>query len=128
MIDPPAMSDSAAPFMDDAYPPAPVQEVSPVQFEPLGGTADESAAAGLEMLSDVSIQICVELGRARMTVADVLGLKVGSVVELDKLAGEPGDVYINGTMIGRGEIVVVDERFGIRVFEVVDPKTAQQRL
>jgi flagellar motor switch protein FliN/FliY len=97
--------------------------VSPAQFEPLGIAASDTGAASLDMLGDVPIQVCLELGRARLTVADVLNLKVGSVVELDKLAGEPGDLYINGSMVGRGEIVVVDDHFGIRVFDAVDPRS-----
>jgi flagellar motor switch protein FliN/FliY len=75
--------------------------------------------ATLDLLSDVSIEISVELGRAKMTFAEVMAMKVGNVIELNKLAGEAGDVYVNGTLIGRGEIVVVDDRFGIRVFDVV---------
>ncbi len=79
------------------------------------------------MLGDVAIQVCLELGRTRLTVADVLGLRVGPVVDLNKLAGEPGDLYINGTMVGRGEIVVVDDRFRIHVFDVVDHRAAHLR-
>jgi flagellar motor switch protein FliN/FliY len=101
----------------------PEPEVSAAQFEPLGGAQAATGAASLDMLGDVTIQVCLELGRARLTVADVLSLKVGSVVELDKLAGEPGDLYVNGSMIGRGEIVVVDDHFGIRVFDAVDQRS-----
>ena len=61
----------------------------------------------------------VELGRARMKIAEILGLRNGSVIELDRLAGEPADILINGTLIARGEVVVVDEKFGVRVIEVV---------
>ena len=56
---------------------------------------------------------------ARMTIGDVLGLRVGSVIELDKLAGEPADILVNGSLIARGEVVVVDEKFGVRIVEVV---------
>ncbi|MFN0074716.1 MAG: flagellar motor switch protein FliN, partial [Chloroflexota bacterium] len=123
MIDPASFIPPDESSIPDSYVPGgPVQDVSPVLFEPLGGSGADTGASNLEFLGDVSIQVCVELGRASLTVSEVLGLKVGSVVELEKLAGEPGDVYINGTMVGRGEIVVVDDRFGIRVFDVVDPR------
>lgn len=102
-------------------------DIAPATFEPLGTASSDDGISSLDMLGDVTIQVCVELGRARLTVADVLNLKVGSVVELDKLAGEPGDVYVNGSMVGRGEIVVVDDHFGIRVFDAVDPRSVHTR-
>ena len=113
--------ESAPPMLTAGEIPGP--DISPAQFEPLGVASADGGSGSLAMLGDVTIQVCVELGRARLTVADVLNLKVGSVVELDKLAGEPGDVYVNGSMVGRGEIVVVDDHFGIRVFDAVDPRS-----
>lgn len=106
-------------------PPTPEPEVSAVEFAPLLQAASGAAGSSLEILDDVTIEISVELGRAQMAVGDVLGLKVGSVVELEKVAGESGDVYVNGTLVGRGEIVVVNDRFGIRIFDVVaHPRSA----
>lgn len=73
----------------------------------------------LQLLRDVELGISVELGRTRMTVQDVLGLAPGMVVELDRAAGSPVDVLVNGTLMARGEVVVVDEEFAVRITEVV---------
>ncbi|MCC7106043.1 MAG: flagellar motor switch protein FliN [Chloroflexi bacterium] len=88
-------------------------------FAPLAPDGGRGEGAGIDLLLDVALQVSVELGRARMTIGEVLGLRAGSVVELDKLAGEPADILVNGTLIARGEVVVVDEKFGVRVIEIV---------
>lgn len=88
-------------------------------FTPLetnGSSGDNSA---IDLLLDVQLQVTVELGRARMKIGEILALRNGSVIELDRLAGEPADILINGTLIARGEVVVVDEKFGVRIIEVV---------
>lgn len=100
--------------------PAPTA-VHPVQFMPL--TAEPpivEQAHGIELLMDVALEVSVELGRSHMSIAEILALRTGSVIELDKLAGEPVDVSVNGTLIARGEVVVVDEKFGVRITEVVN--------
>ena len=74
------------------------------------------------------MRVTVELGRASLTVEDVLGLGPGSVVELNKLAGEPVDVMVNDQLIARGEVVVVDENFGVRVTEIVSPRRRAQAM
>jgi len=114
----PSMPMASAP----APSPAPVvpTAVHPVQFMPL--TPEPPAfdqAHGIELLMDVALEVSVELGRAHMSIADILALRTGSVIELDKLAGEPVDVSVNGTLVARGEVVVVDEKFGVRITEVV---------
>jgi flagellar motor switch protein FliN/FliY len=90
-------------------------------FQPLAGEAHGGDGAGIDLLLDVSLEVSVELGRTRMTIGELLALRPGSVIELDKLAGEPADILVNGTRIARGEVVVVDEKFGVRVLEVVSP-------
>ncbi len=103
-----------------AAPAAPATAVHPVQFMPLQPEPPASDAShGIELLLDVQLQVSVELGRSHMTIGEVLALRTGSVIELDKLAGEPVDVSVNGTLIARGEVVVVDEKFGVRITEVV---------
>jgi flagellar motor switch protein FliN len=93
--------------------------VQPVQFSPLAASGGAAAMAhGIDMLLDVHLSVRVELGGTHMTIRDILGLRAGSVVELDKLAGEPLDVLANGTLIARGEVVVVDEKFGVRLVEI----------
>lgn len=90
-----------------------------VQFAPLGPGGSEAMPHGLELILDVPLQVTVELGRTRMQIRDVLELGKGSVIELDKLAGEPVDLLVNGKLIARGEVVVIDENFGIRVTDIV---------
>jgi flagellar motor switch protein FliN len=94
--------------------------VHPVQFMPLTPEAPiADQAHGIELLMDVALEVSVELGRSHMSIGEILALRTGSVIELDKLAGEPVDVSVNGTLIARGEVVVVDEKFGVRITEVV---------
>jgi flagellar motor switch protein FliN/FliY len=86
------------------------------------GTASASAAGttwGIDMLRDVEMEVTCELGRTRMTVRQLLALAPGDVVELDRLAGSPPDLLVNGTLLARGEVVVVDESFGLRITEIV---------
>ncbi|MDQ2650665.1 MAG: flagellar motor switch protein FliN [Actinomycetota bacterium] len=105
----------------------PAAAAPPVAPEPAPTATPASATAprlssvpsGLELLHDVELAVTVELGRTRMLVRDVLDLVPGSVIELDRAAGSPVDVLVNGTMIARGEVVVIDEEFGVRITEVV---------
>lgn len=76
--------------------------------------------ADLRRLSDVPMELSVEIGRTRMTVGETLQLRAGSIVKLERLAGEPVDLLVNGTPIARGEVVIVDEEFGLRVTEIVE--------
>lgn len=104
-------------------------EVHPVRFPPLSEPAHlSSERRALDLIMDVSMRVTVELGRASLTVEDVLGLGPGSVVELNKLAGEPVDVMVNDQLIARGEVVVVDENFGVRVTEIVSPRRRAQAM
>ena len=86
--------------------------------------ASNNDIAGLELLLDVPLQLSVELGRRRMTVSEVLELGAGSVVELSKSSGEALDIYVNDRLVARGEAVVVGERYGVRVSEILasDPR------
>ena len=100
-------------------PPAPAALASH-EFQSFAQPAFGSAVArSLDMLHDVEMAVTVELGRTKMTVREILGLAPGTVVELDRAAGAPVDVVVNGTLIARGEVVVIDEEFGIRVTEIV---------
>ncbi len=78
----------------------------------------------IDLLRDVPLRVTVELGRARLFVRDVLALRNGSVIELDRPAGGAVDLLVNGVLIARGEVVIVDERFGVRISEVVGPLPA----
>jgi len=86
----------------------------------LGGHGlDGAPAAGIDLLADVDLDVTIELGRTEMLVEDVLRLGQGSVVELDKLAGDPVDVYVNGRLVARGEVLVLNDNFCIRISEIV---------
>lgn len=90
----------------------------------LGASARSAAqSAGLGLLSDVNLHVKVELGRTRMYVEDVLRLNADSVIELDKLAGDPVDIYVNDRHVARGEVLVVNDNFCVRVSEIVDAAT-----
>ncbi len=90
------------------------------EFEPLNdGMINLVAPRSLSLLHDVEMGVTAELGRKRMTVRDLLSLTPGAVIELDRAAGSPVDVLVNGTLIARGEVVVIDEEFGIRIAEIV---------
>ncbi|MCQ4089896.1 MULTISPECIES: flagellar motor switch phosphatase FliY [unclassified Exiguobacterium] len=110
--------------------PAPVQEqvvkesvaVSPVQFGQLSDAQVDGTPANIGMLYDVPLNVTVELGRTRRSVRDILELTQGSIIELDKLAGEPVDVFVNNTLIATGEVVVIEENFGVRITEIVNTK------
>jgi len=92
--------------------------------------ATDSATQGrrLELLLDVPLDLSVELGRARMSIQDLLNLSPGSVIELDKIAGEALDILINGRLVARGEAVVVNDKFGIRISDIVSPSERIARL
>jgi len=108
------------------------QIVTPAQFSALSGDGPEEAQENgndnLEFLMDVSLQVAVELGRTQMTVREVLGLTPGSVIELSKIAGEPVDIIVNGKPMARGEVVVIDDMFGVRVTDIIPPVQRVQNL
>ncbi|MCL5677310.1 MAG: flagellar motor switch protein FliN, partial [Firmicutes bacterium] len=99
-------------------PPVSVQQAS---FTDLGTGLTPHEVQNIELLMDVNLLITVELGRARRQIRDVLAMGPGSVVELDRLAGEAVDVLINGKLVAKGEVVVIDENFGVRITDIVSP-------
>jgi len=102
-----------------------------LEYEPLAATDARSAPAvnggeaDLRRLSDVPVDLTVEIGRTRMTVGETLQLRPGSIVSLNRTAGEPVDLLVNGTRIACGEVVVVDEEFGLRITEVLHDERAE---
>ncbi|PZS25858.1 MAG: flagellar motor switch protein FliN [Pseudonocardiales bacterium] len=82
--------------------------------------------AGLDLLHDVEMEVTAELGRTRMTIRELLSLTPGAVVELDRAVGSPADLLVNGRLIARGEVVVIDEEFGIRITEIVSPSAESE--
>jgi flagellar motor switch protein FliN len=107
------------------------ETVAPAQFANFGGGAPAGApGAGndLNMILDIPVQLTVELGRTRIPIKHILQLAQGSVVELETLAGEPMDVLVNGYLIAQGEVVVVNDKFGIRLTDIVTPSERMRRL
>jgi flagellar motor switch protein FliN/FliY len=97
-------------------------------MDPQTPPKNEGSSRRLDMLLDVPLEVNVELGRTRMTIQDLLQLGPGSVIELDKVAGEALDILVNGRLVARGEAVVVNDKFGIRITDIVSPQERIQRL
>lgn len=95
--------------------------VRAAEFGPLPASGETPSGQNIDLLLDVTLKVTVELGRATMAIKDILALGPGSVIELDKLAGEAVDIMVNDRLIARGEVVVVDENFGVRVTDIVSP-------
>lgn len=116
--------EQAAGTSSEAGAPQPVQ-VQPAAFPDLGieSIGGDGSDAGFQLLAEVELEVTVELGRRSIPLADVLRLTTGSVIELDKLVGEPLEVYANGRLIAEGEAVVMDEQFGIRITNLSNGKT-----
>ncbi|MBM7516421.1 flagellar motor switch protein FliN [Nocardioides nitrophenolicus] len=115
------------PIAEEAEPAASVLAAAVEDAEPEPFVPAFTAAApprGLELLQGVDMEVTVELGRTRMTVRDLLALTPGAVLELDRAAGSPADLLVNGRLVARGEVVVVDEDFGLRVTEILDANAA----
>ncbi|MEI0562734.1 flagellar motor switch protein FliN [Brachyspira pulli] len=95
--------------------------VQHAEFNSLMPASDVQGTGNIGLLMDVTMNMTVELGRATMTIRDILGLGEGSIIELQKLAGEPVDLLVNGKLIAKGEVVVIDENFGVRVTDIINP-------
>ena len=93
--------------------------VAPAAFGDLGPGAPPGAPADLEMIADITMSVTVELGRVKLPVRDLLALREGSLLELDRVAGAPVDVLVNGSLVARGDVVVVDDELGVRITEIV---------
>ncbi|MCC5786572.1 MAG: flagellar motor switch protein FliN [Phycisphaerales bacterium] len=98
----------------------------PFELQPLVDTGKNARPEGIDLLGDVNLDVKIELGRTRMFVEDVLRLKDGAVVELEKLAGDPVDVFVNERLIARGEVLVLNDNFCVRINEIVDQKAIEQ--
>ena len=116
-----AEGEEAAAEPDTSAEAAQFQELQP---EAKGGVGD----VNLDAILDVPVTISMEIGRTKISIRNLLHLNQGSVVELDRLAGEPMDVLVNGTLIAQGEVVVVNEKFGIRLTDIISPADRVKRL
>jgi flagellar motor switch protein FliN/FliY len=106
------------------------ESVAPATFANFAPTSANAAGAGndINMILDIPVQLTVELGRTRIPIKHILQLAQGSVVELEAMAGEPMDVLVNGYLIAQGEVVVVNDKFGIRLTDIVTPSERLRRL
>lgn len=102
--------------------------VSPAQFTPLSVEPVQINEANIGLILDVPLQVTVELGRTKKTIKEILDLATGSIVELDKLAGEPVEIQVNGHFLAKGEVVVIDENFGVRITEIATPAERASHL
>lgn len=105
-----------------------VAPVGAALFPSLAPGSVSGANNDIDMILDIPVQLTVELGRTRIPIKQILQLAQGSVIELDALAGEPMDVLVNGCLIAQGEVVVVNEKFGIRLTDVVTPSERLRRM
>jgi flagellar motor switch protein FliN/FliY len=108
----------------------PAEHVAPASFANFSPKAADGMAPGndFNMILDIPVQLTVELGRTRIPIKHILQLAQGSVVELEAMAGEPMDVLVNGYLIAQGEVVVVNDKFGIRLTDIVTPSERMRRL
>ena len=102
--------------------------VSPAQFTPLSMEPVQVNEANIGLIMDVPLQVTVELGRTKKSIKEILELSTGSIVELDKLAGEPVEIQVNGHFLAKGEVVVIDENFGVRITEIASPAERAARI
>lgn len=130
------------PYPQQPYPPQPQSQyapplqtnvvtnmpVSPAQFMPLSTAPIQVNEANIGLILDVPLQITVELGRTRKSIKEILELTNGSIVELEKLAGEPVEILVNGQYLAKGEVVVIDENFGVRITEIASPQERAAKI
>ena len=107
--------------------PTPTPQPAPI-FQKLAPAGSANAQHDIDMVLDIPVQLTVELGRTRIPIKHILQLAQGSVVELETMAGEPMDVLVNGYLIAQGEVVVVNDKFGIRLTDIVTPSERMRRL
>jgi len=124
--------DWASAMAEQAPPAPPVAEASTQVAAPIFEQFSAGGAAGahndIDMILDIPVQLTVELGRTKIAIKNLLQLAQGSVVELDGLAGEPMDVLVNGCLIAQGEVVVVNDKFGIRLTDIITPSERLRKL
>jgi flagellar motor switch protein FliN/FliY len=128
-------TDTATPVGTDDWAAAMNEQAATVQpaaqpavFTRLSGEGSSTTPRDIDLVLDIPVNLTVELGRTKIAIKNILQLAQGSVIELDALAGEPMDVLVNGCLIAQGEVVVVNEKFGIRLTDVVTPSERMRRV
>ncbi len=115
--------------LDEAPAPEPLPAIGMVDLPSfdapvLEARGESDGGGGLGRVRDIPLEVTVELGRTRLLIRDIMDLSAGSIIELDKIAGEPVDLFANGLLVARGEVIVIDDNFGVRVTEII---TAAER-
>lgn len=125
-----AEDDWAAAMAEQAIADSSAANAQPAQiFQNFGDAGGKASMMNeLDMILDIPVQIAVELGRTKITIKNLLQLAHGSVVELDAMAGEPMSVFVNGTLIAQGEVVVVNDKFGIRLTDIITPSERMRKI
>ncbi|RQS63467.1 flagellar motor switch protein FliN [Burkholderia sp. Bp8963] len=124
----PGMDDWAAALAEQNHQPVQAGATGAGVFQPLSKAAANSTHNDIEMILDIPVKMTVELGRTKIAIRNLLQLAQGSVVELDGMAGEPMDVLVNGCLIAQGEVVVVNDKFGIRLTDIITPSERIRKL
>lgn len=124
----PGMDDWAAALAEQNEQPVPAGATGAGVFQPLSKAAANTTHNDIEMILDIPVKMTVELGRTKIAIRNLLQLAQGSVVELDGMAGEPMDVLVNGCLIAQGEVVVVNDKFGIRLTDIITPAERIRKL
>ncbi|MGU7769605.1 flagellar motor switch protein FliN [Burkholderia sp. MR1-5-21] len=124
----PGIDDWAAALAEQNQQPVQPGATSAGVFQPLSKAAANSTHNDIEMILDIPVKMTVELGRTKIAIRNLLQLAQGSVVELDGMAGEPMDVLVNGCLIAQGEVVVVNDKFGIRLTDIITPSERIRKL
>jgi flagellar motor switch protein FliN len=114
-------TDTPAPAPDDDEPRPTIRRVEMDAVKTVPRTAPDPDG-NLKLILDIAVEVRVEVGNSRLTISELLNLSPGAIVELDRTAGSPADLIVNGTKIGQGDVVVVDESYGIRLTKLVDPQ------
>ena len=122
------MNETAEEISTDAGADATTDVGQRVAFDPLRDSAAGVGDVNLDMILDVPVTLAMEVGRTRISIRNLLQLNQGSVVELDRAAGEPLDVFVNGTLVAHAEVVVINEKFGIRLTDVISPAERVRKL
>lgn len=104
------------------------EQVNEITEQPANNELDDSSNQKLDFIMDIPVTVSVEIGRTKINIKNLLQLNQGSIVELDQLAGDPLDVMVNGTLIAHGEVVVINEQFGVRLTDVVSKSERIKRL
>ncbi|MES9990306.1 MAG: flagellar motor switch protein FliN [Candidatus Thiodiazotropha sp.] len=123
-----ALADEWAAALDEQGDTESEDKAAAASFDELQDESAVNEAVNMDAILDVPVTISMEIGRTKINIRNLLQLNQGSVVELDRLAGEPMDVLVNGTLIAQGEVVVVNEKFGLRLTDIISPSERVKRL